>query len=130
MKLLTKLQFEQLTQNGIKNSATCGSIDFKPVVKFFTPYAAATWLLTEIIPDEDDLAFGLCDLGLGYPELGYVSLSEISSLTGRLKIERDKYFKAEYSIKIYADAARSCGHITEDRNALLNAYNANKKGGP
>lgn len=38
-----------------------------PVV---TPDAGATWLLTEIDPDGPDHAFGLCDLGLGCPELG------------------------------------------------------------
>ena len=39
----------------------------------FTPDAGATWLLTEIDPDDHDHAFGLCDLGQGFPELGYVS---------------------------------------------------------
>ena len=130
MKLLTKLQFNRLIQNGIKNSECCGSIYFKPVVKLFTPYAEATWLLTEVIPNDHDIAFGLCDLGLGYPELGYVSISEISGFIGRFKIERDKYFKAEYSVKIYSDAARSLGRITEDENLLENAFNKNKKGGP
>jgi Protein of unknown function (DUF2958) len=35
-------------------------IDFKPVVKLFTPDARCTWLLTEL--GLDDIAFGLCDL--------------------------------------------------------------------
>jgi hypothetical protein len=39
--------------------------------------AGATKLLTEIDPGDDDTAFGLCDLGLGCPEVGYVSLSEL-----------------------------------------------------
>ena len=30
------------------------------------------------------VAFGLCDLGIGCPELGYVSLSELKSVRGRL----------------------------------------------
>ena len=50
-----------------------------PVVKLFTPDASATWLLTELDPADPDLAFGLCDLGLGCPELGYVRLSELES---------------------------------------------------
>jgi hypothetical protein len=33
-------------------------------------------LLTEIDPDDEDLAFGLCDLGLGSPELGWVRLDD------------------------------------------------------
>jgi hypothetical protein len=30
------------------------------VVKLFTPDAACTWLLTELDPDDPDIAFGLC----------------------------------------------------------------------
>ena len=53
-------------------------------MKLFTPDAGATWLLTEIDLKDPDIAFGLCDLGLGYPELGSVSLSEIAALRGKL----------------------------------------------
>jgi Protein of unknown function (DUF2958) len=52
--------------------------DFVPVVKLFTPDAGCTWLLTEIDPENPDIAYGLCDLGLGCPELGSVSLSELA----------------------------------------------------
>ena len=55
-----------------------------PVVKLFIPDAGATWLLTELDPKGPDLAFGLCDLGVGYPELGYVRLSEILEVRGRV----------------------------------------------
>jgi hypothetical protein len=34
--------------------------------------------MIELNPDLD-LAFGLCDVGLGDPELGYESLAELSS---------------------------------------------------
>ena len=57
------------------------NVDFFPVVKLFTPDANATWLLTELDPVDEDCAFGLCDLGLGFPELGYASLNEISLLS-------------------------------------------------
>ncbi|WP_409017724.1 DUF2958 domain-containing protein [Dyadobacter sp. CY323] len=40
--------------------------DNPPAVKLFI--ANATWLLSEINPLYDDIAFGLCDLGVGYPE--------------------------------------------------------------
>ena len=56
-----------------------GAIDFEPVVKLFTPDGNATWLLTELDPNGAYLAFGLCDLGLGEPELGYVSLPELAA---------------------------------------------------
>lgn len=62
-------------------------------VKWFNPMGAATWYITEYDP-EDRTAFGWCDLGVGYPELGYVSLAEVESvrLPGGLKIERDLWF--------------------------------------
>ena len=63
-------------------------------VKFFDPCGAATWYATEF--DGDDTFFGLCDLGVGFPELGYFSLSELESVRGPLGlgIERDLHWKA------------------------------------
>jgi hypothetical protein len=62
---------------------------------------------------KSDLAFGLCDLGLGCPELGYVSLTELRSVRGKLglPIECDLHFEADKPISAYADEARSRGHI-------------------
>jgi hypothetical protein len=87
--------------------------DFWPVVKLFTPDAGCTWLLTEIDPETPDIAFGLCDLGMGSPEMGSVSLAELSAVRGRLKlpIERDVHFKATKSLTAYADEARMLGSI-------------------
>jgi Protein of unknown function (DUF2958) len=94
-----------------------------PVVKLFTPDAAATWLLTEIDSEDMDRGFGLCDLGLGFPELGYVSLSEITSIRGKLSlpVERDLYFKPKFRISVYAEAARRAGGIVEDEQLLTEA---------
>ncbi len=50
-----------------------------PMLKLFNPLGPATWLATELAEDDDAL-FGLADLGFGCPELGYFSLSEISSV--------------------------------------------------
>lgn len=88
------------------------ALDFKPVVKLFTPDAECTWLLTELDPDAG-LAFGLCDLGLGCPELGYVSLAELASARGKLglPIERDLHFEANKSISAYAEEARQLRRI-------------------
>ena len=112
MKLLTDTQRRELTANG-ERSAAGEEIDPRPVVKLFTPDAGATWLLTELDPSEPDRAFGLCDLGLGCPELGYVSLAELAAVRGRLglPIERDLHFAADQSLSAYADAARSRGRI-------------------
>jgi hypothetical protein len=87
------------------------ALDFKPVVKLFTPDGGATWLLTE--PDSDGLLFGLCELGLGCPELGYVSLTELRTMRGKLglPIERDLHFEADKPVSAYAEEARNRGHI-------------------
>ena len=87
MKLLTQAQRELLLANGraqreaIRNGMDdITPLDPKPIVKLFTPDGGATWLLTELDPDYPTLAFGLCDLGMGFPELGYVSLSNRGAL--------------------------------------------------
>ena len=38
-----------------------------PLVKLFTSDAGATWLLEAIDPQDPDSAYGLCDLGQGFP---------------------------------------------------------------
>jgi len=88
--------------------------DFQPVVKLFTPDADATWLLTGLDPDDEDTAFGLCDLGLGCTELGRVSLRELSALRGRLglPVERDRHFTTDKPLTAYADAAQTAGMIS------------------
>jgi hypothetical protein len=52
---------ELLLANGLQLQAQA-DFDPLPVVKQFTPDAGATWLLTEIDPDDHDVATGLCDL--------------------------------------------------------------------
>ncbi|KAB1089592.1 DUF2958 domain-containing protein [Neorhizobium galegae] len=108
--LLTHELANQLRRNAVISEAD--QRDHKPVVKFFTPDASATWLFSELASDNDTL-FGLCDLGHGYPELGYASLGEISTLRGRLGllVERDQHFKADKPLSAYADAARTRGRI-------------------
>jgi hypothetical protein len=89
--------------------------DFDPVpsVKLFTPDAGATWLIVAIDPEDPDRAFGLCDLGFGFPELGYVSLMELEAVRGRfgLPVERDLYFNADKRLSEYAREARLAGRI-------------------
>ncbi len=120
MNLLTNTERDQLLANGraqreaIRSGRDDASpLDPHPVVKLFTPDASATWLLTELDPDDHDLGFGLCDLGLGCPELGYVRLSEIEALRGPmgLPVERDQHFDADRRISTYAADARQAGRI-------------------
>ena len=112
MKLITAEQRALMLENGRK-SAAGQTIDPYPVVKLFTPDANCTWLLTELDPTDEDLAFGLCDLGLGFPELGMVSLAEIASVRGRLKlpVERELWFKADKTLSAYAEAAHCAERI-------------------
>ena len=110
MKLLTKTQRAQLLANGRNRDQ-----DHRPVVKFFDPSGAATWLFTELDPEDGDTLFGLADLGFGNPELGYSSLAEIASIRCclGLKIERDLHFKPQHSLSVYSEAARAAGRIVE-----------------
>ena len=106
-KLLTKAVTRQLLANYPAGD------DTRPAVKLFTPDAQATWLIADMDPDDPDRLFGLCDLGLGLPELGYVSLTELSRLRGPLglPVERDCWFKADKSLGAYASEARALGHV-------------------
>ena len=119
MKLLTQAQRTKLLDNGRRQAAVRGTpdeIDFPPVVKLFNPCGAATWLLTEIDPEDESVAWGLCDLGMGFPEFGTVSLNELAEYRGRLGlgIERDRFFVARGSISAYIAAANEAGRIVED----------------
>src|ERR1700688_4733356 len=115
MTLFTKTQHEQLIANCqaqiVRMDNREPDIDFKPVVKLFTPDAQCTWLLTEF--GLDDIAFGLCDLGMGSPELGFVSMHELRDLRRPLglHVERDLHFEADKTLSAYASEARSHGRI-------------------
>lgn len=128
MKLLTDDIREQLLRNGrtrmeLADNDSESEPDFIPVVKLFTPDANATWLLTELDPEEPDIAFGLCDLGLGFPELGCVRISEIESVRGALglSVERDRSFEPVHTLSAYSRAAHRAQAITECESALAQA---------
>lgn len=86
--------------------------DPAPVVKFFNPVGAATWLASELDADGVEGSrvppcnlFGLADLGFGCPEPGSFSLREIASvrLPFGLFIERDLDFATTYPLSIWAE---------------------------
>jgi hypothetical protein len=112
MDLLTPEDYAALLANGQRTAEGVEHDPF-PVVKLFTPDAGATWLLTEIDPLDPDIAFGLCDLGLGEPELGSISLSELSKVRGKLglPVERDLSFRADRPLSRYTEDARRNGII-------------------
>ena len=107
MKLLTEAIRNKMINNYSRSSEEGEPIDHKPVVKLFTPDGNATWLLTEL-EAETNLAFGLCDLGMGYPELGYVSIDELMTVRGQLglPVERDRSFEADKTLSEYSKEAR------------------------
>lgn len=114
MKLLTKSLEARLKMNGklVKSGEDCMSM--KPVMKLFDPTGAATWLIVFLHADEvDGLAFGLADLGLGFPETGDIYLPELQEYKGRfqLSIERDIYWSAEKTLREYYEQAIEAGRI-------------------
>ena len=126
MDLLTPDLRQRLLANAIAHHEAMqhgiAEPDPAPVVKFFNPCGAATWLFSELDSDGDTL-FGLCDLGFGCPELGSASLAEIASVTVAfgLKIKRDLHFAATHPLTVYAEAARQHGGIVENDTNLAQA---------
>jgi hypothetical protein len=118
MNLYTQEQYEQLVKNGLPENS---GKDHIPVVKWVIPDANCTWLVTEL--EDNDTAFGLCDLGLGSPELGYISLEDIQSLRGTmgLTVESDWCFDPKHPLSVYVSAAHFA--IEEDEHEL--EYHAN-----
>ncbi len=113
---ITDEQLELLLANG-RMALACQekdqNFDPSPVVKLFTPDAGATWLLAFIDPNDHDIVHGLCDLGLGFPEIGPVRLSELAEVRGMMKlpIEQDLHFRGTQRLSAYAREARMAGRI-------------------
>ena len=110
MELLTPELREQLIANGRNPDS-----DRVPLVKWFNPAGAGTWLIVDADPEDPDIHFGLMDLGFGTPELGSVRLSELEAFEGPFGrgIERDLWFQPAHPIGVYAEAARRAGRIVE-----------------
>ncbi|MDP7367314.1 MAG: DUF2958 domain-containing protein, partial [Candidatus Pacebacteria bacterium] len=96
-----KLMTSQIRKQLPKLYSQDGVADPMVYVKFFNPYGAGTWLITEF--DGKDTMFGYV-IGLGHDELGYTSLRELESLEGSIAgrkvkglqgIERDTSFRPE-----------------------------------
>ena len=86
--------------------------DPQPVVHLYLPGSSHQWLLTEI-HTEDDVAFGLCDLGMGFPELGYVDLREVLAAAWSVDIEPrcNLAFRPVAPLSVYAEQARRAQRI-------------------
>ena len=122
MQLITQEIDAQLRANALKTQEDPGH-DPMPVVKFFNPMGAGTWIITDRDLEYPDILFGLCDLGMGFPEVGSVCLSELESVSiAGLGIERDLHFDTQdQPLSVWAEAAHQKSHITEDTKSLLQA---------
>jgi hypothetical protein len=112
MSLFSDSKRARLLANGV-HAARGEAFDPMPVVKLTLQNANAIWLITELDPCDPNRAFGLCDLGLGFPELGHVSLSELEALrspSGQ-SVEEDATFRPSGTISAYAQAASAAGRI-------------------
>jgi len=112
--LVTAEDRTQLLANGQARVAGHDT-DPSPVVRLFTPDAHATWLLASLDPADNDTVYGLIDLGLGMPELGYVKLSDLALIVGPLKqpVMRDVYFQATRTLSDYVRLAQANGSIVD-----------------
>ncbi|HEY5529993.1 MAG TPA: DUF2958 domain-containing protein [Thermoleophilia bacterium] len=107
MKLRTKTLEKQLPQLRSQEPVD------DPMVRahFFDPTGPANWYITEGSPEGDDFVmFGLCDMGLGFPELGYASMNELQSVKTRLGlgVERDLYWTPKPLSEIKRSDACTC----------------------
>ncbi len=108
--LITEDQRTIMLANGLEYARNQG-FNPLPVVKLFDPLGGGTWLLTDLDPDDPDIASGLCDLGMGFPELGSVRITELESIRTMpsrrgIGIEQDRLFRPSKAISEYADEAR------------------------
>lgn len=120
MDLLTPELRAVLLANGAASATSEGRHDPAPVVKWFNPVGAATWLVTEMDTDGDTM-FGLADLGFQCPEMGSFSLSEIAALRLPLglSIERDLSFSTDRPLSYWAEVARARGSISDAEQWIL-----------
>ena len=107
MKLITKAISTKLHKADQAFTET-GETSKPVIVKFFTPWGAASWFIVSGTPldaingepcepeqAKDWHLFGYCDLGIpDCAELGYVLLSQLQAIRGQfgLTVERDMYY--------------------------------------
>jgi len=107
---LTQEDYDRLLANGKEQEALSERDEWKdhvPVVLLSLRETGCRWLLTEVSPDDPEIVFGLCDLGLGFPEQGSVSLTELEDLRNPFgqKVEREQSFRTDRSLGYFTDLA-------------------------
>lgn len=113
MAFLTNEQRRQMLANGVAR-ARGEATDPYPVLKLYTPDAGASWVLTALDAD-GDLAYGLIDLGIGFPELGLVSLKMLAGIKGPKgrPVAVEPGYKARKPLSAYVADAERDGMITD-----------------
>ena len=112
--LITEDERQQLLAHGAARAAG-RAIDPLPAVRLFTPDAHATWLLAALDPADGDTAWGVCDVGIGMPELGTIKLSDLISIVGPRKqpVMRDRFFQAVRPLSEYLRLMQENGGIVD-----------------
>lgn len=112
MITITDIDRQQLLKNGQEAKAV-KNFDPRPVLKLFAPWSNMTWLISEMSPDDNNVLFGLADLGNGAPEVGVILLSDLSSMEGPggLNVEADRLFTPTATLNQYASEASLAGKI-------------------
>ena len=104
MKLLTKEILSKLPP--LYSTDGKPKKDVKVIVKFFDPSSRWTWFITEY--DGEDTFFGYVYSGLdsAFDELGYFSLSELSTAKNALGlgIERDMHYGYDHTLEEIIEA--------------------------
>jgi hypothetical protein len=79
-----------------------------PTVHLFTPDAGAHWFLIDkdTYNPNNTRYFGLCDLGMGFPELGWVDHVSLVGIRGSLGLEVEV---ETYVVRTLADGYRRIG---------------------
>ena len=108
--MLLDEHLEQLRHNG-----TDWEHDHPPVVKLYSVTGPETWLLSKVYPDDQDMAWGLIDNGLGNPEQGPVRISDLRRKRDDLGLEirRDLHFVATRGLSLYTRAAQIAGEVVD-----------------
>lgn len=113
MAFLTDEQRRQMLANGVAR-ARGEDVDPYPVLKLYTPDAGASWVLTALDAD-GDLAYGLIDVGTGFPELGLVSLGMLAGIKGPkgMPVTVEPGYRARKTLSAYVADAKRDGMVTD-----------------
>ncbi len=125
MLIIDKEMREKLLENGKPENKGENHL---PVVQVSILGSDYQWLLTELDPEHQNIAFGLCDLGMGFPEMGYVDLKDIQNLAAMTGLVMPviciRKMDAKYPLMTYWRASLVNSKITMDEKFLMQASHA------